>query len=141
MVKLVGGVRHREQYVKKFKIGQRYSRDDIHRVVGGSKIEYLPTVGGEVVAGCFRRDTNPEAPDVVLPGNGPRIKRAAEAFALQSTPIPVFIKQRPKEWLYVGDYRVAQHGTSRSEIDVHSKRAGRQDITSVLHLQHVGEGC
>ena len=36
---------------------------------------YLPTVGGSVVAGCFRRDTNPEAPSGGLPapvGSHPR---------------------------------------------------------------------
>jgi hypothetical protein len=65
----------------KFEKSRSYTRAEIHAMLGGDMVSYLPAVGNVVVAGCFRRDTNPDAPAIVLPGNGPQIKKRAEMFA------------------------------------------------------------
>lgn len=122
------------------KRNQSYSRAEIHEMVGGSVVDYLPTVNGRVVAGCFRRDTNPNAPAIVLPGNGPRIMKTADLFASSRTTVPVFIKQQVGRWQYVGDYRVARKSSDPAEIRLHAKAAGRTDVSCVLHLQAVEDG-
>jgi len=123
--------------MSRFQRDRGYSRAEIHAELGGSVQSYLPTVDGVVVAGCFRKDTNPDAPTVVLPGNGPVIKSSAESFAASRRAVPVFIKQSVGDWRFVGDYRVSRLSRDRAEIKVHAKRAGRTDVSCVLHLSEV----
>jgi len=54
----------------RFELGRTYTRDEISSELGGSPEPYLPTKNGRVTYGAFKRDTNPEAPHVVLPGFG-----------------------------------------------------------------------
>ena len=75
-----------EQEAIMFETGKFYTWRDIRAEIGDDgKQWYLPTVNGTVVAGCFKRspDTNPDAPDIVLPGNGPLIQQAARQFTAQ----------------------------------------------------------
>jgi len=74
----------------RFELGRTYTRDEISSELGGSPEPYLPTKNGRVTYGAFKRDTNPEAPHVVLPGFGPKIEESAELLARQRDPIPVF---------------------------------------------------
>jgi hypothetical protein len=87
-----------------FKIGTCYSRDDIFYKLRGSRVSYLPMRTGRVLYGAFRKDLNPDAPKIVLPGKGPIIEDSAHIFATQKEPIPVFIKCDINEWKYVGKY-------------------------------------
>jgi hypothetical protein len=119
--------------MRKFERNRSYSRSEIHDALGGSVQAYLPTVGNVVVAGCFRRDTNPDAPAIVLPGNGPGIRKSAELFASAPEAVPVFIKHGVNDWRYVGDC-VSRLSQDPSEIRFHAQRAGRHDVSCVLHL-------
>jgi len=123
--------------MSQFQSKKSYMRAEIHAVLGGSVQSYLPTVDGVVVAGCFRCDTNPDAPAVVLPGNGPVIKSAAESFAESGRAVPVFIKQSIGDWRFVGTWRVSRLSRDSAEIRYQAKRAGRTDVSCVLHLTEV----
>lgn len=118
-----------------FQAGKHYTRGQIHEVLGGGVMDYLPHQDGQVVCGCFKKATNPNAPDIVLPGQGPNIRRWAEVFREQRDPVPIFIKKAVNEWEYVGDYRVDRWTDEPSEIARHSARSGRHDVTSVLFLK------
>jgi hypothetical protein len=118
-----------------FKMGYNYTRDQIHDVVGGGIQDFLPHKNGQVVCGCFRRDTNPNAPDVILPGNGPDIQKWAKVFREQKYPVPVFIKKESNVWEYVGNYEVERWTDDPSEIARYAKSSGRKDVTSVLFLK------
>ena len=121
-----------------FEPGKLYTRNQIHTAVGGSTQSYLPTMNGTVVAGCFKRspDTNPDAPDIVLPGNGPRIQQAARQFTAQGNAVPIFMKQAVNQWQYVGMYKVERQSFDKSEINRHAARAKRiNDVSSVLCLK------
>jgi len=91
--------------------------------------------GGRVVAGCFRSDLNPGAPEVVLPGKGDKIEKSAEILAAQADSIPVFLKDTTNRWRYVGDYRCVGLSRDAQETAALAKRAGRDDVTCVLRLQ------
>jgi len=106
-----------------FCFGKRYSRKEIKNVLGGSEIEYLPTEKKRVVCGCFTLEHNPEAPDIIIPGNGPIIKREAKQFCTQNYPVPIFIKRRPNLWEYVGNYKVERFSTDPAEIAAHHKNS------------------
>lgn len=123
--------------MNRFERNRSYSRAEIHAALGGSVQSYLPTVQGVVVAGCFRHDTNPDAPTVVLPGNGPIIMSSAESFAASKNAVPVFIKQSASDWRFVGEYRVSRISRDPAEIKMYAKRAGRTDVSCVLRLSQV----
>jgi hypothetical protein len=118
-----------------FQIGTCYSRQEIHEKIGGGIQDYLPHVNGKVVCGCFRKDTNPGAPDVVLPGRGRDIMRWAAVFREQKYPIPIFIKQRTNEWLYVGNFLVDHWSDDKQVIAVHEPIQRNGSVSSVLFLK------
>ncbi len=45
-------------------LNKTYTREEIHEMLGGDMQSYLPHKDGKVVCGCFRLDTNPDAPNV-----------------------------------------------------------------------------
>ncbi len=120
-----------------FTLGQKYSRKEIHSVLGGSEIEYLPTEKDRVVCGCFTINHNPEAPNIVIPGTGKVIEREAKIFCEQDYPIPVFIKHRPNEWEYVGHYKADRFTTDPADIAAHHKGSitPLNQITRVIFLK------
>jgi hypothetical protein len=105
------------------------------RLSGGNGGLDPPRSGDRVAAGCFR--TNPDAPDVVLSGKGDKIEASAELLAKQVEPIPVFLKDGPNRWRYVGEYRCVGLSRDKAEIDALAKKAGRDDVTCVLRLERV----
>lgn len=123
-----------------FTIGKLYSRKEISAALGGSEIEFLPTVNKLVVCGCFTLDHNPEAPAIVIPGTGRIIQREAKQFCDQDYPIPIFIKRRVNEWEYVGDYKAVRHSTDPAEIAAHHKGSitPLHKVTRIIFLQRAG---
>jgi hypothetical protein len=113
--------------------GQAYSRDDIHKMVGGgSKEIYLPNKNGVVLCATLNKKYNPCAPRVILPGMGPRIQQAARMLTGQQEAIPVFIKRRVNEWEYVGKFQYTIVNT-REVIQEHARNANRLgDVSMVL---------
>ena len=119
-----------------FVIGQTYTREQIGNVLGGNKQAYLPTRDGRVVCGAFKRQANPDAPDVVLVGLGPRIRRSAEILERQNSPIPVFVKLRPGAWKFEGRFRLFRSSTDGAEISQHALSANRAgDVSKLLFFQ------
>ncbi len=91
---------------------------------------------GHVVCGCFRRQYNPDAPKILLPGDFARITEPAELFCRQSFPVPIFIyEEEHRAWTYQGDYQVENWTENTAEIALHNKRAGRRDISRVIFLK------
>ena len=120
-------------------VGQSYTRQEIHQEVGGGSLQsYLPTRDGRVLCACLRLDTNPGAPEVILPGTGPGIEGAADLLERQTGGIPVFMKRGRGVWEYVGDFQFS--GRSKLPVDIESwaGRARRTDITSVIEMRAVG---
>lgn len=118
-----------------FVLRGRYTRTQINAALGGGVQAYLPTNDGHVVCGAFRLDTNPDVPQVVLPGFGPQIEKTAELFASQAECVPVFIKRGTNAWEFVGHYCVQRPSRDRNEITTLAARAGRSgSVSVVLHL-------
>jgi hypothetical protein len=105
--------------------------------VGGSIQSYLPTLNGRVVAACLRTDTNPDAPDVILPGRGPDIEAAADLLVAVREPVPTFIKRRANDWEYVGMFRPRRRSIDLAEIAAYARRAGRTDVSSIIWMERV----
>jgi hypothetical protein len=119
--------------------GRRYTWSEIVDATGadGSPPYYLPHRDGKVVAGCFTLELNPEAPLVVLAGDGPQVREWADIFCAQAGAIPVCVKSGMGEWLCAGRFKLVRAGTDPAEIALHSAAAHRSDIHKLLFLQEV----
>jgi len=92
--------------VVRFAKGSRYTRGQIHEVVGGSVRAALPTRGGRVVCACLTFEKNPRAPHEMVIGTGERAVRLARGFAASGAAVPVFVRTRRGDWEYTGERRV-----------------------------------
>src|SRR4051794_12943720 len=123
-----------------FRVGESYTRDQIHAELGGEKVTYLPQRGGRIVCGCFSQDSNPEAPLTVLVGDvteegDSTVLRKARLLCRQGGTIPVFLKEASNRWLYDGDYRCKGFSEDRRLLDQLQRRAGREDVVLALYLE------
>lgn len=119
--------------------GQSYTRDRIHEELGGELVSYLPESGGRVVCACLDPEVDPQAPRVILPGNGPVIMRKAEKLVRQLDPVHVFLKRGTGDWVYRGEWMTLDSTTSPDVIDEHARPVGRSDVTSVIWMRPFGE--
>ena len=117
--------------------GCLYTREEIHRLLGGDLQSYLPHVGGRVVCGCFRVDLNPDAPGKVLVGDSEDVVKYAKVLAQQGEPTPVFIKREPKRWEYIGDFLAVEYCEDPEEVAQRAADAGRNELAGVLVLEPV----
>jgi hypothetical protein len=119
--------------------GQRYTWSEIVDETGadGSPPYYLLHRDGKVVAGCFTLEINPEAPLVVLAGDGPQIREWADLFCAQTSSIPVCVKSGLGEWLCCGNFKLVRSSTDPAEIARHSAQARRSDVYKLFFLQEV----
>jgi hypothetical protein len=117
--------------------GRRYTWSEIMDGTGGdgSSPFYLPHRAGVVVAGCFTLELNPEAPLVVLVGNGPQIREWADIFCAQKNSVPVCLKSGLGEWLCCGNFNLTRSSTNPAEIARHSALAQRSDVYKLLFLE------
>lgn len=118
-----------------FKIGERYTRDEIHDQVGGSKQSYLPTKNYLVTCVCLSKEMNPEAPHIILSGQGKIIHQSAKQLVSQNNELPVFIKESSNNWIYQGMFRVKRSVTDKNEIQKKYRLAGRTDVQMVIELE------
>nr|WP_186132790.1 hypothetical protein [Burkholderia gladioli] len=90
-----------------FEIGKEYSREDIHRITGGSKQAFLPVKGGKVVAARLRQDLNPRAPDVIVCDGSASARGGAHAGAADGAGSDFPANRASDRFRYAGDYVVA----------------------------------
>jgi hypothetical protein len=125
----------------KFILGKLYTREKIRVEIGGSEKGFLPLVKGHVICGCFRQEFNPDAPDIILPGDKDSIAEQSEIFCRQQFYIPIFVFVVPEGgWKYVGDYRVESWTENKKEISLHQKRTAQEvnrtvPISRILFLE------
>lgn len=123
-----------------FVLGQTYTRREIAERLGGDWQSYLPHKNGRVVCGCFTPEMNPDAPDTVLVGDGPNVVESAQMLGAQVEPIPIFLKQQPNAWAYLGEYS-AKYITNPAQVETLARAAGRLGVAGVLLLRRHGDGA
>lgn len=115
----------------------RYSRAQIHRLLGGDKVSYLPRHRGQIVCVCVWPHANPRAPFEVLPGVVYDVWMRAKQLEQQGGVFPFFLGRETNQWEYVGDFRYvgtiddraicAQRGQEASPI--------RTNVSMVLQFE------
>lgn len=97
--------------------------------------DYIRTRNNEVRGLALRLDLNPEAPEVIAFGDGPRIVARAKLLLASGVAVPAYVKRGVNAWEYLGDYRATAIRWDAKTIDQHSgSRAGKK-IAGVLFLE------
>ena len=116
-------------------MGNAYTREQIHSLLGGGAQSFLPMKNGRVVCGCFRLDTNPDAPKEILVGVGEQRVRSAQVTKLQDSAIPIFLKRQSDEWEYVGMYKATRYLDKAHHLLEAEERAKRTDVAGILYME------
>ena len=117
-------------------LGDTYTREDIHNMLGGEMVTYLPQVDYRIVCGCFTEELNPGQPLEILVGDAPIVKEKAELIVSQGSAIPVFLKMDSDEWQYVGQFKATKYDTDVVAVEEKAKMSKRTDpIAGVLYFE------
>ncbi len=116
-----------------FIVGRDYTRDEIHAQLGGSKVSCLPTSDGRIVAACLSPKFSPDAPSVVLCGQGMKTGPVSQLLTLQRGSIPVFMKRKVNRWTFRGAYGVSESFSSGARFHGFITGSGRS-VGSVSHV-------
>lgn len=121
------------------KVGQSYTHDFVCKTFGGDAKggSYLPQSRHGILCGCFTTTLNPEAPDTILVGNGPKIIGKAEKLASQGGSIPVFLKKGTNQWVYQGVFELVSYSKDPKDYEEKAARADRNDVAAVLKFRKI----
>ena len=121
--------------------GKVYTHDFICQMFGGDAKggSYLVQTREGIVCGCFTGTMNPEAPECILIGNGPRIMAKAERMAQQGGSIPVFMKQGVNQWEYKGPYEFVRFSRDAADFETRAVLADRNDVAAALFFKKGSE--
>jgi hypothetical protein len=118
--------------------GEFYSWRELSALLQFTPTPYLTNANGKIICGAFRKDLNPDAPTIVLPGvRKKHWAENAELLCRQRKSIPVFTKEAGLPWQYHGRFKGECFTQNSIEMEIHRQRTnGRTEpIALVLFLQ------
>ncbi len=120
-------------------VGSIYTHDFICKHFGGDAKggSYLVQNRDGIQCACFTSLLNPEAPECILVGQGPRIVGKAERMAKQGGVIPVFMKRAVNQWEYMGRYEFVRFSREPADFEVRAAIADRNDVVAALFFKKV----
>jgi len=103
--------------------------------------DYIRTKHNEVRGLALRLDINPDAPDVIIFGTGPRIKKRAQLFLDSGRAVPAYVKRDSGKWEYLGEYRATAIRRDKATIDKYTarRRGYTGGVSGVLFLESTAE--
>lgn len=115
------------------RIGQCYLWSDLP----GTGYGYLRFAAGRAVCAALKPELNPEAPKVILVGEGPLREKWAQILCDQdhNVPITVYLKRGTNRWEYAGEFVVQGSSEATGEIRQHEEKAKRHDVVRVIFLR------
>ena len=131
-------IHHTEATPTQFVEGEFYAWRELSVVLRFTPTPYLTNANGKIVCGTFRKDLNPDAPTIVLPGVAKKHwAENAELLCRQRRSIPVFTKEAGLPWEYHGKFKAEVLTRNATEIAIHQQRAAerKEPIALVLFLQ------
>ena len=102
------------------------------KLAGGDS--YIRTKDNIVQGLAITTDKNPEAPEIIVVGVGPKIVSNAKLFLEQQQYVPVYVKQAVKEWKYLGEYKADNYSQDIEVIEKHRKHRAIRDVNGILFL-------
>jgi len=115
------------------RIGQCYRWSELP----GEGHGYLRFENGRVVCANLKPELNPDAPEVILVGQGPLREKWARMLCSQDPNIAfeVYLKQATNRWKYEGEFVVKIWSEAPDEIRRQEAKANRHDVIRVINLK------
>lgn len=101
--------------------------------------DYIRTRNNEVRGLALRLDLNPDAPEVIAFGDGPRIVARAKLLLAAGVAVPAYVKRGVNAWEYLGNYRATAIRWDAKTIERHSTNRTGEKIAGVLFLESATE--
>ena len=91
------------------------------------------------MAACLSKDFSPQAPEVVLCGQGVRTGPVSELFSRHPGALPVFVKRESNRWQYRGQFIVTDSFIAGPRFASYIAGSGRSNasVSRVVLLRHV----
>ncbi|MCT7944161.1 DUF3883 domain-containing protein [Shewanella septentrionalis] len=102
------------------------------KLAGGDS--YIRTKDNVVKGLAITTELNPEAPEVIVVGNGPRIKANARLFLEQQEYVPVYLKQAVNAWKFLGKYKADRYSQDPKVIEQHRQHRPSEKVDGILFL-------
>ncbi|WP_111638939.1 DUF3883 domain-containing protein [Marinomonas shanghaiensis] len=106
--------------------------DLAERLAGGDS--YIRTKNNVVKGLAITTELNPEAPEVIVVGNGVRIKENARLFLEQQEYVPVYLKQAVNAWKLLGKYKADKYSQDPKIIERHRQHRPAEKVDGILFL-------
>jgi len=100
---------------------------------------FIRTYDGEVKGLALRLDLNPEAPEFIVVGHGPRKVSNALLFAKSGKAVPAYIKRDVNKWEYMGHYRAKAYLQDKDTINRYRHNRLAESINGILFLESADE--
>jgi hypothetical protein len=99
--------------------------------------DYIRTKENVVKGLALTRALNPDAPEVVVFGKGPRVVARAELFLRSGQAVPAYIKRRVNHWQYLGQYRATDIQTAPVALAHYGRTRPANSVAGALLLERV----
>ena len=100
------------------RVTKLYTAEEVEKLTAGGR-SYIRTKNSIVQGLAITKQKNPEAPKIVVVGDGPTIMKNAKLFVSQNEFVPTYLKLGNNQWLYKGEYRVERFSDSEMDIEQH----------------------
>ena len=110
------------------------STEELAQELAGGE-SYIRTMNGEVKGLALRLDLNPEAPEIVVVGTGPRIIHNANLLVNCNRPVPAYVKRGTNKWEYMRYYQATAYRRDESTIERYRHQRLRSDVDGILFLE------
>jgi len=115
-------------------VGEIVSRVKLSEYVGAGGQSCILHKKNTMVALAMKPELNPDAPNVLLVGKGPKKEKYAKILLADGNHGPVFTKKASNQWENCGEFKAEKIDHNRQLITLQSQRCGRRDIWGVLYL-------
>ncbi len=102
------------------------------RLAGGDS--YIRTKNNVVKGLAITTRDNPQAPEIIVVGSGPRIIANAKLFLDSQTFVPVYVKQDVNKWEFFGDYKATSYRRDPETIEMYREHRPAAEVDGILFL-------
>ena len=102
------------------------------KLAGGDS--YFRTKNNVVKGLAITTELNPEAPEVIVVGNGVNIRKNARLFLEQQEYVPVYLKQAVNAWKLLGKYKADKYSQDPKTIEKHRQHRPAEKVDGILFL-------
>ena len=109
------------------------STSELSRILAGGD-SFIRTKNGIVKGLAIKPEMNPDAPEVIVIGKGPRKVKSVFWFLESKVSVPVYLKQAVNSWKFLGMYSAVDYHQDSATIDKFRKKRDKDEVDGVLFL-------